>query len=67
MIQLGAEHVVPLINLMHEQMLSASLIHMDETTVQVLKSDKAPYRVFGTGLRISWILPCSEMEPQVTA
>ena len=42
MIQLGAEHVVPLINLMHEQMLSASLIHMDETTVQVLKSDKAP-------------------------
>ncbi len=42
MIQLGAEHVVPLINLMHEQMLSTSLIHMDETTVQVLKSDKAP-------------------------
>ena len=42
MIQLGAEHVVPLINLMHEQMLTASLIHMDETTVQVLKSDKAP-------------------------
>ena len=42
MIQLGGEHVVPLINLMHEQMLTASLIHMDETTVQVLKSDKAP-------------------------
>jgi transposase len=42
MIQLGGEHVVPLINLMHEQMLTASLIHMDETAVQVLKSDKAP-------------------------
>jgi len=42
MIQLGGEHVVPLINLMHEQMLTASLIHMDETTLQVLKSDKAP-------------------------
>ncbi len=42
MIQLGGEHVVPLINLMHEQLLSASLIHMDETAVQVLKSDKAP-------------------------
>lgn len=41
MIQAG-EHVVPLINLMHEQMLTDSLIHMDETTVQVLKSDKAP-------------------------
>ena len=42
MIQLGGEHVVPLINLMHEQMLASSLIHMDETAVQVLKSDKAP-------------------------
>jgi transposase len=42
MIQLGGEHLVPLINLMQEQMLSASLIHMDETSVQVLKSDKAP-------------------------
>ena len=42
MIQLGGEHLVPLINLMHEQMLSCQVIHMDETTVQVLKSDKAP-------------------------
>lgn len=41
MILLGGEYVVPLINLMHEQMLSDALIHMDETTVQVLKSDKA--------------------------
>jgi transposase len=42
MIQLGGEHVVPLINLMHEQLLTSSLVHMDETAVQVLKSDKAP-------------------------
>lgn len=42
LIQLGGEHVVPLINLMHEQMLADALIHMDETTVQVLKSNKTP-------------------------
>jgi transposase len=42
MIQLGGKHVVPLINLMNEQCLAQSLIHMDETTVQVLKSEKAP-------------------------
>lgn len=42
MIQLGGEHVVPLINLMNEQCLAQPLIHMDETTVQVLKSHKAP-------------------------
>ncbi len=42
MIQLGGTHVVPLINLLNDQLLSARLIHMDETPVQVLKSDKAP-------------------------
>jgi transposase len=42
MIKLGATHVVPLINLMNEQLLSAQLIHCDETRLQVLKSDKAP-------------------------
>src|SRR5690606_22065922 len=42
MIQLGSEHLAPLINLMHEQMLSCRVIHMDETTVQVLKSPKPP-------------------------
>ncbi|MGH8131753.1 MAG: IS66 family transposase, partial [Steroidobacteraceae bacterium] len=34
--------VTPLIRLMHEQLLSAPFIHMDETYLQVLKSDKAP-------------------------
>ncbi|MEO8125303.1 MAG: IS66 family transposase [Burkholderiales bacterium] len=42
MIQLGATHVVPVINLMNEILLDAPLIHCDETRLQVLKSDKAP-------------------------
>lgn len=42
MIRLGGTHVVPLINLLNEQMLAEPLIHCDETRLQVLKSDKAP-------------------------
>lgn len=42
MIQLGGVHVVPIVNLLHELMLSDPLIHFDETRLQVLKSDKAP-------------------------
>jgi transposase len=42
MIELGGRHVVPIINLMNECLLEASLIHCDETRLQVLKSDKAP-------------------------
>ena len=42
MIRLGATHVVPLINLLKEQMLEDPLIHCDETRLQVLNSDKAP-------------------------
>lgn len=42
LIKLGTEHVVPLINLMNEQLLTAPLVHCDETSLQVLKSDKAP-------------------------
>lgn len=41
MIQLGGVHVVPIINLLQEWMLSDPLIHCDETRLQVLKSDKA--------------------------
>jgi transposase len=37
----GGDKVVPLINLMHEGLLEVLFIHMDETYVQVLKSDKA--------------------------
>jgi transposase len=41
MVKLG-EAVVPIINLMNEQLLESALIQMDETRVQVLSSDKAP-------------------------
>jgi transposase len=39
---IGTEKVVPLINLMHEAALAEPLLHCDETSVQVLKSEKAP-------------------------
>ncbi|MGH8632665.1 MAG: IS66 family transposase, partial [Burkholderiales bacterium] len=39
---IGAEKVSPLINLMHEAALAEPLLHCDETSVQVLKSEKAP-------------------------
>jgi len=42
MIQLGGEKIIPLINLMNERCLAQSLIHLDETTLQVLKNDQAP-------------------------
>lgn len=42
MIRLGGECVVPLVNLMNDQLLEAPLVHSDETRLQVLKSDKAP-------------------------
>ena len=42
MIQCG-ELIQPLINLLHEQLLERPLVHMDETTLQVLKEpDKPP-------------------------
>lgn len=40
--ELGNRHVVPLINLMQEQLLASPLVHSDETTLQVLKSEKSP-------------------------
>jgi transposase len=42
MIRLGGTHLVPLINLLNEQMLEQPLIHSDETSLQVLHSDKPP-------------------------
>lgn len=42
MIKLGGTHIVPLINLLNEQLLAAPLIHCDETRLQVLKSAKSP-------------------------
>ena len=37
----GGEKIVPLINLLNEELLAAPFIQMDETHLQVLKSDKA--------------------------
>jgi transposase len=42
MIRIGGTFIVPLINLLNELLLAESLIHCDETRLQVLKSDKAP-------------------------
>ena len=36
------EAVLPLINLMHEELLSEPFVQMDETYLQVLRSEKAP-------------------------
>ncbi|HEX5418630.1 MAG TPA: IS66 family transposase [Gammaproteobacteria bacterium] len=38
---IGGEKVVPLINLLNEELLAAPFLRMDETYLQVLKSDKA--------------------------
>lgn len=37
----GGQKIVPLINLMNEELLAAPFIQMDETPLQVLKSEKA--------------------------
>jgi transposase len=40
---IGAERLPPLVNLMHEALLAEPVVHCDETTVQVLKSEKSPH------------------------
>ena len=39
---LGSESVVPLINLMNDELLAHPLVQMDETYLQVLRSEKSP-------------------------
>jgi transposase len=39
---IGGEKVVPLINLMNDELFNFSFWHMDESYLQVLRSDKAP-------------------------
>jgi transposase len=39
---IGGEKVLPLITLMNEELLLSPYLHMDETYLQVLRSDKAP-------------------------
>jgi transposase len=39
---IGREKILPLINVMHEELLAQGCVHMDETFLQVLRSHKAP-------------------------
>jgi transposase len=39
---IGVERLPPLIHLMHEAVLNEPYLHFDDTTVQVLKSERAP-------------------------
>jgi transposase len=41
-INAAGDKMTALVQLMHEELLTTSFIHMDETYLQVLKSDKAP-------------------------
>jgi hypothetical protein len=41
-IRLGGTFLVPLVNLLNDNRFAESVIHCDETPLQVLKSDKAP-------------------------
>jgi len=42
MIRIGDHHIQPLINLLNDESRSSKLIHMDETRIQVLRSNKDP-------------------------
>jgi transposase len=42
MVKIGGEAVQPLINLLNDECLSSPLVHLDETPLQVLKSQKSP-------------------------
>lgn len=42
LIEIGTDRVVPLVNLLNDELLGSPLIHMDETRVQVLRSEKTP-------------------------
>ncbi len=48
MVAIGTEHVVPLINLLAERALEAPLVYADETTLQVLQSEKSRKRAAHT-------------------
>lgn len=63
MLTLGTDRVVPLINLMIELALGAGLMLMDETTVQVLQSEKSPTSEHYMWVRLA-VLPATETEPE---
>lgn len=43
MVKLGTDSVIPIVNLLNEQMMSDPLLLMDETPVQVVQSEKAEH------------------------
>ena len=53
MIKIGQEHLQPLVNLLNDESISSSLIHMDETRIQVLRSDKSPSADHWVWVRVS--------------
>jgi hypothetical protein len=62
MLTLGTDRVQPLINLMVEQALDAGLMLMDETTTQVLQSEKSSTSEHYMWVRLA-ILPATETVP----
>ncbi len=46
MVKLGAQAVVPIINLLHEQLLAEPLVLMDETPLQVVMSKKSTHYIW---------------------
>lgn len=46
MVKLGSSAVVPIINLLHEQLLAEPLVLMNETPTQVVRSDKSTHYIW---------------------
>lgn len=46
MVKLGTEAVVPIVNLLHEQLLTEPLLLMDETPLQVVMSEKTTHYIW---------------------
>ena len=53
MIKIGEVHLRPLINLLNDASRSSSLIHMDETRRQVLRTEKDPSADHWVWVRVS--------------
>jgi transposase len=63
MLTIGTNRVQPLINLLIEQLLQALLMYLDETTLQVLQSEKSPTSTHYMWVRLG-VLPGSEGQPE---
>lgn len=63
MVRIGTEAIVPLRNLMIERALEAPLTYMDETTLQVLESEKSPTSEHYMWVRVA-VWPAHSSEPE---